>query len=126
MSAEPLIPPAGAEGATRAIPQAALPGTTVEEIPRLLIIHRVTDQALDALASTKTGLGLTFFGITIGASIAFWIVLKTVPNLPADSRTIFFTLTAAGVLLTLFFGLMSLREGLENRGLVKRIRERPR
>src|SRR5260370_41058496 len=115
MSAEPLIPPAGAEGAPPAIPQAALPGTTVEEIPRLLIIHRVTDQELDALASTKTGLGLTFFGITIGASIACWIVLKTVPNLPADSRGIFFILTAVGVLSTVSLGLMSLREGLENR-----------
>lgn len=87
-------------------------------------MHRVTEQELDALASVKTGLGLTFLGFSLGAVIAFWIVLKTVPNLaPADLAT-FRSLAFVSTVLTVFFLVWSALEGIGAWKLVRRIKQR--
>lgn len=87
-------------------------------------MRRVTEQELDALGSIKAGLGLTFFGASLGAFIAFWIVLKTVPGLPADDLATFRALSFVTGAMTIFFLAWSILEGRGTRQLIQRIRGR--
>jgi|SRR5262245_7041955 len=103
---------------------APLPGVTVEELPRHLRMHRITEQELIALAGIKTGTHLAFFGITLGAFIAFFIVLRTVNPLSERDYNLFFVLCWVTVLLCVFFAVMACIEFRNSRSLVAAIRGR--
>jgi hypothetical protein len=50
---------------------------TVQYLPRTVMVHPVTTNELDAVASLSNSLNLTFFGISFGSTTAFGIVLST-------------------------------------------------
>jgi hypothetical protein len=96
--------------------------TTVEEVPRHLRMHRVTDQELTVLASVKSGIHIAFFGVTFGCFVAFWIVLRTVTAMSGSDHTLFLVLTFVSALLAAFFGLMAIVELQSMRRLASDIR----
>jgi hypothetical protein len=99
-------------------------GVTLVEVPRVFTMHRVMAQELDDFASVKTGVNFGFFGLAVGALIAFAIVLGTVDNLSAKAYATFFALTFLSGILTVFFGTMSIVEYRRSANRVKAIRER--
>jgi len=101
-----------------------MPAVTTEMATRHVVYHPVSAQELDMVAALGNSIHLAFFGISIGALIAFWITVKTV-TLGADDRNLFWILMLAAGFLSPYFLALSIREVVRSRRMLSDIKRRP-
>ena len=106
-------------------PESQAAPVTLRTIPRVLTVHGVTDAELDQIASTSTSLAinLTFFGIGVGAMVAFFIAAKA-PSLDKSTANFYWTLFAIGLVTSAYCGVQSLLASLGQKRRVDSIKQR--
>jgi hypothetical protein len=71
-------------------------------------MHTVSSTELDTVASLSNSVHLTFFGLCLGAIIAFGIVLSTSNITDAMIHAAYIALLAVAVIGALYFGVRAL------------------
>lgn len=80
------------------------PPLTVLYAPRTMTMHSVSTEELNTISSLGNSIHLTFFGVCIGAALAFWSVLLSVPNMEPRPHATYALLFAASCLFSVYFG----------------------
>lgn len=78
---------------------------TVQYTTRTVMVHTVTGMELDTIASLSNSVHLTFFGICLGALVAFGIVLSTSQITEPLTYSAYVSLLAVSLIGTSYFGL---------------------
>ena len=97
------------------------PYTVITYRKRTIEMYHVLRQELDDLVAGYTSINLAFFGITSGAALAIFLTCTTAGlSEPLKSRY-WFSFFGTG-LLTVYFGIMSMREWRNARKKVDQIK----
>ncbi len=102
-------------------PPSADGALTVHQVARTIYMHRVSSEELDMIASLSNSIYLTFFGISAGSFISFWITIKTV-SLTLDLNAMFIAFLWASGLSCAFFGVQSIVGYIKSRATLSRIK----
>ncbi len=97
---------------------------TVNQVPRELNMHSVTEEELWSLRAVGPTTAVAFLGVFIGATVTFWTVLET-PGLSAATRDKFDLALKGSLILTAFFAIITVVGYWHLRDVVNRVRERP-
>ena len=111
--------PAGLPAVRPAIPD----DVTIVRVKRTIRMYNVFENELSDLGGTSS-IHWGFFGVAIGAAIAFGIVLLTVDLSATKFFAVFTGLFGLGCLATLYFLAMGIRDQLRARKRIEQIRER--
>jgi hypothetical protein len=96
---------------------------TVRYARRTITMHTVTSVELDTVASLSNSIHLTFFGISMGALIAFVIVISTVEINNATQHATFIALLAVSVLSVFYFGVRAVSDYRSAKRKVREIKQ---
>lgn len=107
-------------GRAEIISSAEAMGLTVTCAQRTLRAVTVSELELDSVASLSNSINLTFFGICVGALVAFGIVLLTVSITDPKLYALFGALTFASTVAALYFGV---RGALDYLAAQRRLRD---
>jgi uncharacterized membrane protein YciS (DUF1049 family) len=99
------------------------PLTTVVQVPAEIVMYNVSEPELDAIASSSSSIHLVFFGISVGALIAFAIVMCTA-SLGVLLFATFAALLAVSILATAYFGIRTRADIKANTRRLSRIKQR--
>lgn len=89
---------------------------------RVIEVYSVSNEELDILASGYNSLHFTFFGIALGAAIAFFIVLVTA-SLSETTGPIFVALFAVSLVLSVYFSIRAILDRQATAQRLKQIRQ---
>jgi hypothetical protein len=85
-------------------------------------MHTVTGMELDTIASLSNSVHLTFFGVCLGAVVAFGIVLSTSKITDPIIHAGYIALLAVSAVGTLYFGIRALIDYKEAKRRLKEIK----
>lgn len=86
------------------------PPLTVRYEPRTMTMHSVSGTELDTISSLGNSIHLTFFGVCVGAGIAFLSILLSVPDLGPRPHATFTFLAAGAGLFAVYFGARAIAD----------------
>lgn len=101
------------------------PLTVIVQIPAEIVMYNVSEAQLDALANgaNSNSIHLAFLGISIGAFVAFGIVLLTV-TLESKLFATFVGLLAVSIISLFYFGIRTIVEFKANTKRFNQIKQR--
>jgi hypothetical protein len=99
------------------------PAVVVESPQRRMIVRQVTDDELDQLRFSSPSVALTFFGIALGAAVAFGTVFFG-QGKGDNGHTMFGALFFSASILAAFFAAAAFRAYSRGSALLTRIRGR--
>jgi uncharacterized protein YacL len=104
---------------------ASRPLTVVVQVPAEIVMYNVSEPELDALVkgASSNSIHLAFLGISIGAFLAFGIVLLTV-QLDTKLFATFIALLAVSILSLAYFGIRTAIEIGNNNKRFNQIKQR--
>lgn len=105
--------------------EAPRPITVVTQVPAEIVMYNISEPDLDAIASGSISIHLVFFGISLGALIAFLIAICTV-HLEMPWFATFRALLAVSVLFTAYFGIKARHDVTANNRRLNQIKQRYR
>jgi hypothetical protein len=103
-----------------------MPPLTVRYEPRTMTMHSVSGTELDTLSSLGNSIHLTFFGVCVGAGIAFVSILLSVPDLGPRPHATFTFLAAGAGLFAFYFGARAVADYRASKRKLKELKSGPR
>lgn len=95
---------------------------TIQYTSRTMNMVTISENELDMLVSLGNSTHLTFFGISVGALMAFAIELATAPMSDPFVHASFVALTGVSLLLTPYFGIRAILDYRSSRRKVREIK----
>lgn len=105
--------------------EAPRPLTVIVQVPAEIVMYNISEPELDAIASSSISVHLVFFGISLGALIAFAIAICTV-HLEVFWFAAFRALFAVSILATAYFGIKAKIDLRVNNRRLNQIKQRRR
>jgi hypothetical protein len=99
------------------------PLTTIVQVPAEIVMYNVSEPELEALASGSHSIHLVFFGISLGALIAFAITIITA-QLEVRLFATFIALLAVSILATAYFSVKTITDIRANNRRLNHIKQR--